>query len=169
MDGYQALTARIDSAWEELGSSDASRRDICLDGISDVLETGRLTPGDAERIVERLVTVALADESHAVLESALHAVCTASTWYKLPYRLVEPLAAGADAFEPVLLPYVLAILASTEDPAALPVAERFLRHSHPEVRKEAAEAVHDLRRSRESAQANPSPDPVVPLHPVDPS
>ncbi|MFI0204520.1 MULTISPECIES: HEAT repeat domain-containing protein [Streptomyces] len=149
MDGYQGLTAWIESAWEELNSSDTGRRDLCLDVISDILETGRLTPDDAERTVERLVTVALSDEGHPVRESALHAACTASTHYELPYRVVEPLAIGADGFEPVLLDYVLAILGSTHDRAALPIVERFLHHPHPGVRREAAEAVKELCGSQE--------------------
>ncbi|MGP3987039.1 HEAT repeat domain-containing protein [Streptomyces sp. 3N207] len=153
MDGYQGLTALIESAWEELNSSDADRRDLCLDAVSDVLETGRLTQDDAERAVERLVTVALSDEGYPVRESALHAVCTASTHYELPYRVVEPLAAGTDGFAPLLLAYVLAILGCTHDQAALPIVERLLHHPHSEVRREAAEAVTELRwHHRESAQ-----------------
>ncbi|MGW1593717.1 HEAT repeat domain-containing protein [Streptomyces sp. NPDC002343] len=152
MDGYQGLTALIESAMEELNGSDAGRRDLCLDVVSDVLETGRLTPVDAGRVVERLVTAALSDEGYPVRESALHAVCTASTHYELPYRVVEPLAVGADGFEPLLLDYVLAILGSTHDQAALPIVERFLHHPHPEVRKEAAEAVNELRWSQESTE-----------------
>uniref|UniRef100_A0AAU2VMF0 HEAT repeat domain-containing protein n=1 Tax=Streptomyces sp. NBC_00008 TaxID=2903610 RepID=A0AAU2VMF0_9ACTN len=157
MDGYQGLTAMIESAWEELNGSEAGRRDLSLDVVGDILETGRLTPGDAERAVERLVAVALSDESYPVQESALHAVFTASTHYELPYRVVEPLAFGADAFEPVLLEpvlleYVLGVLGSTHDHALLPVVERFLQHPHPEVRREAAEAVNEVRWSRETAQ-----------------
>ncbi|MFG2454540.1 hypothetical protein ACGFSG_34805 [Streptomyces sp. NPDC048512] len=152
MDGYQGLTALIESAWEELNGSDAGRRDLCLDVVSDVLETGRLTPDDAVRTVERLVMVALSDEGYPVRESALHAACTASTHYELPYRVVEPLAVGADVFEPLLLDYVLAILGSTHDQAALSIVERFLHHPHPEVRREAAEAVNELRWRRESTQ-----------------
>ncbi|WP_329274471.1 HEAT repeat domain-containing protein [Streptomyces sp. NBC_00691] len=152
MDGYQGLTALIESAWEELNGSDTGRRDLCLDVVSDVLETGRLTPDDAERAVERLVTVALSDEGYSARESALHAACTASTHYELPYRVVEPLAVGSDGFEPLLLDYVLALLASTHDQAALPIVERFLHHPHPEVRREAAEAVNELRWSQESTE-----------------
>ncbi|MFJ4898886.1 HEAT repeat domain-containing protein [Streptomyces sp. NPDC088727] len=111
-----------------------------------------MTPGDAERAVEHLVVVALSDESYPVRESALHAVLTASTHYELPYRVVEPLAVGADAFDPVLLDYVLGVLGSTHDQAVLPVAARFLQHPHPEVRREAADAVNEVRRSRETAQ-----------------
>ncbi|MFD9408569.1 hypothetical protein ACFWBN_16350 [Streptomyces sp. NPDC059989] len=152
MDGYQGLTALIESAWEELNSSDAGRRDLCLDVVSDVLETGRLAQNDVERAVERLATVALSGESYEVRESALHAVCTASTHYELPYRVVEPLAAGADGFEPLLLAYVLAVLGCTHDQAALPIVERFLHHPHSEVRREASEAVTELHWHRESAQ-----------------
>ncbi|MFJ9789614.1 HEAT repeat domain-containing protein [Streptomyces globosus] len=151
MDEYQGLTALIESAWEELEGSGAGRRALCLDAVDDVLETGRLTQDDAERAVERLVTVALSDEGHPVREAALHAVCTASVHYALPYRVVEPLAVAADVFEPLLLEYVLAVLASTHDQAALPIVERFLHHPHPEVRGEAAEAVAELRWSQESA------------------
>ncbi|MGV9456597.1 HEAT repeat domain-containing protein [Streptomyces sp. NPDC003635] len=157
MHEYQGLTSLIESAWEELHGSRPGRRDLCLDVVSDVLETGRLTPEDAERAVERLVTVALSDESHPVRESALHAACTASTHYELPYRVVEPLAVGADVFEPPLLAYVMAILGSTHDQAALPVVERFLHHPDPEVRREAAEAVNELHWSRESAQGGTAP------------
>jgi len=152
VDGYQGLTALIESAWEELNGSDAGRRDLCLDVVSDVLETGRLTPDDAERAVERLVTVALSDEGYPVRESALHAACTAATHYELPYRVVEPLAVGAEGFEPLLLDYVLAILGSTHDQAALPTVERFLHHPHPGVRREAAEAVNELHGSHGSTE-----------------
>ncbi|MFC9294565.1 HEAT repeat domain-containing protein [Streptomyces sp. NPDC057011] len=152
MDEYQGLQAVIESAWKEWDDSDVDRRDLCLDVVSDVLETGRLTQGDAERAVERLVMIALAGGGYAVREAALHAVCTASTHYELPYRVVEPLAVSADDCEPLLLGYVLSILGSTHDQAALPVVERFLQHPHPEVRGEAAEAVHELRWSRESVQ-----------------
>ncbi|MFF3173589.1 hypothetical protein ACFVQ0_13270 [Streptomyces sp. NPDC057900] len=152
MDGYQGLTALIESAWEELNGSGGGRRDLCLDVVSDVLETGRLTPGDAERAVGHLVAVALSDEPYPVRESALHAVFTASTRYELPYRVLEPLALGADALEPVLLEYVLGVLHSTHDQAVLPVVERFLRHPAPEVRREAAEAVNEVRWSRETAR-----------------
>ncbi|WP_405942885.1 hypothetical protein [Streptomyces sp. NBC_00207] len=152
MDKQQGLTALIESAWEELNSPDTGRRDLCLDLVSDVLETGRLAQSDAERAVERLVAVALSDDGYAVQESALHAVCTASTHYELPYRVVEPLAAGVDGFEPVLLGYVLSILGCTHDQAALPIVERFLHHPHSEVRQDASEAVTELRWHRESAQ-----------------
>ncbi|MFJ7990064.1 hypothetical protein [Streptomyces sp. NPDC096351] len=144
MDGCQDLTALLESAWEELEGSDSDRRHLCLDAVGDVLETGRLPRQDIERAVERLTAVALSGESHDVRESALHAVCTASTHYALPYRVVEPLAAGAECFAPLLLPYVLAVLSSTHDQAALPIVERFLHHPHSEVRKEASEAVTEL-------------------------
>lgn len=152
VDGHQGLTALIESAWKELDGLDAGRRDLCLDVVGDVLETGRLTPDDAERAVERLVSIALSDEGHPVRESALNAVCAASMRYELPYGVVEPLAVGADAFEPLLLDYVLAILGATHDLAALPVVERFLQHPHPEVRRAAAEEVKELHWSGESAR-----------------
>ncbi|MFE5592294.1 hypothetical protein [Streptomyces sp. NPDC056549] len=151
MDEYQGLTALIESAWEKLNSSDAGRRDLCLDVVSDVLDTSRLAQNDVERAVERLVAVALSGESYEVRESALHAVCTASTHYELPYRVVEPLAAGAAGFEPLLLAYVLAVLGCSDDQAALPIVERFLHHPHSEVRREASEAVTALHWNRESA------------------
>lgn len=152
VDGYRGVTALLESAWEELTGPDPDRRDLCLETVSDVLETGRLTQDDAERTVERLVTVALSAERYVVLESALHAVSTAAVHHDLPYRVVEPLAVGADGFEPLLLIYVLGILADTQDQAALPVLGRFLRHPHPEVRTEAAEALRDLCQSLESPQ-----------------
>ncbi|MFD9047796.1 HEAT repeat domain-containing protein [Streptomyces zaomyceticus] len=152
MDGTQSLTVLIESVWEELDSSDAGHRDRCLDAVSDVLETGRLAQTDVEQAVGRLVTVALSGQGYTVRESALHAVSTASTHYELPYRVVEPLAAGVDGFEPLLLIYVLSVLSCTHDQAALPVVERFLHHPHTEVRSEAAEAVHELLWSQEFAQ-----------------
>ncbi|MEU4732615.1 hypothetical protein [Streptomyces sp. NPDC023588] len=147
VEGYQALTALIESAWRELNSSDVSHRALCLDAVSDLLETGRLTQDDADRIVERLVTVALSDEGYQVRESALHAVCTASTHYTLPYRVVEPLAVGADGFEPILLEYVLGVLGSTHDLAVLPIVERFLQHPQSGVRRGAADAMRELQWS----------------------
>ncbi|MFF8511806.1 hypothetical protein ACF064_27380 [Streptomyces sp. NPDC015492] len=45
----------------------------------------------------------------------------------------------------MLLPYVLAVLSSTHDQAALPIVEGFLHHPHSEVRKEASEAVTELQ------------------------
>ncbi|MFE2164220.1 hypothetical protein ACFXB3_04010 [Streptomyces sp. NPDC059447] len=158
MDGYLRLTALIESAWEEFDGAPVGSGDLSLEAIGDVLETGRLTPHDAERTVARLVTVALSDVGHPVRESALHAICTASVHHELPYRVVEPLAVGADAFEPLLLEYVLGILGATHDRAALPVVEPYLRHPHPEVRGEAAEAVYELRwslQSRESREPAP--------------
>ncbi|MFF3302013.1 hypothetical protein [Streptomyces sp. NPDC002908] len=150
--GRRRLIAVVESAWEELDAPATRRRDFCLDAISDVLETGRLAPDDAERVVERLVLVALSHETCAVRESALHAVCTASTHYQLPYGVVKALAVGADTFEPVLLGYVLSILGATYDRMALPVVERYLLHPDPEVRREAAEAVDELCRSHEFAR-----------------
>ncbi|MEU9088183.1 HEAT repeat domain-containing protein [Streptomyces sp. NPDC048357] len=150
MSGYRSPEAWIEAAWQELDGPDTGRRDGCLEVVSDMLETGRLSQDGAERAVERLVAVALSDESHTLRESALHAICTAATPYELPYRVVEPLAAGVDGFEPLLLEYVLAVLGSTDDRAVLPVLERFLRHPHPDVRREAADAVNELRRLRES-------------------
>ncbi|WP_329212533.1 hypothetical protein [Streptomyces sp. NBC_01708] len=149
MDEYLGLTAFLESAWQELNAPDADRRHFCLDAISDVLETGRLTQNDAERSVERLVAVALSDEGYPVREASLHAACTAATHYELPYQVVKPLAVGASGFEPLLLTYVLAILGSTHDQAALPIVQRFHNHPHPEVRREVAEAVHELRWSGE--------------------
>ncbi|MEU3916199.1 hypothetical protein [Streptomyces sp. NPDC029721] len=148
MDGHQGLMALVESAWQEMDGSDAGRRHLCLDAISDVLETGRLAQDRVERTVERLVAVALSGESHMVQEAALHAVCTASTYHELPYRVVEPLAAGVDGFEPLLVAYVLAVLGCTHDQAALPVVERFLGHPDPEVRREASDAVTELRWHR---------------------
>ncbi|MEU9062989.1 hypothetical protein AB0D13_30030 [Streptomyces sp. NPDC048430] len=152
VDAYRGLTASIEAAWEELEGSEAGSRHLRLDAISDILETGRLPQKDAVRAVERLVIVALSAEDHAVRESALNAACTASTYYELPYRVVEPLAAGADRFEPLLLAYVLTILGGTHDHAALPIIERFRHHDHPEVRREAAEAVTEVRGYRKPVQ-----------------
>ncbi|MFD9454002.1 hypothetical protein ACFWBC_13015 [Streptomyces sp. NPDC059985] len=133
-----------ESTREEPDGSGAVRRDLVLDAVGDVLDSGRLTQGEAERAVERLVGIALRDPAHAVRESALHAVFTASVRYLLPYRVVEPLAAAAEGFGPALLDYVLPVLGATYDPAALPTVERFLRHPHPGVRGEAEEAAAEL-------------------------
>ncbi|WP_327386044.1 HEAT repeat domain-containing protein [Streptomyces sp. NBC_01207] len=144
MTGSKSPTAWIEWAWQELDAPDAGRRDGCLEVVSDVLETGLLARGDAVRVVERLVAVALSDESYELRESALHALCTATTPYELPYLVVAPLAA-ADGMEPLLLEYVLGVLGATGDRAALPAVERFLRHPDPGVRCEAADAVKELR------------------------
>ncbi|WP_406076013.1 hypothetical protein [Streptomyces virginiae] len=90
--------------------------------------------------------VALSDGSHELRASAPHARCTATTPYEFPCRVVAPLAA-ADGMEPLLLECVLGVLGSTGDRAvALPAVERFPRHPHPGVRREAADAVKELRR-----------------------
>ncbi|MEV7441955.1 hypothetical protein AB0O22_12475 [Streptomyces sp. NPDC091204] len=118
---------------------------------------GGRKPADGQRACplaggRRLVVAlsGLSGESHALRESALHAIRTATTPYALPYRVAEPLAAGVDGFEPLLLAYVLAVLGSTDDRMVLPVVERFLRPPHPKVRREAADAVSELHRLRES-------------------
>lgn len=54
--------------------------------------------------------------------------------------------------EPVLLEYVLGVLDSTGDRAALPAVERFLRHPRPGVRREAPDAVGELRRRLDPAR-----------------
>ncbi|MEU3775677.1 hypothetical protein AB0F11_21135 [Streptomyces sp. NPDC032472] len=153
MDAYRRMTELIESAWKELAGAETGRRDLCLDVVGDVLETGRLVQKDAEPVVERLVAVALSDELFPVRESALHAVCGAAMRYELPYRVVEPLADVADGIEPLLLGYVLAALGATHDEAALPTVERFLGHPHPGVREEAAHAAEELRWCPESATA----------------
>lgn len=65
VDGHQGLAGSTGSGWEGLDGSGAGRRDLCLDAVGDVLAAGLLTRDDAERVVERLVTVALSDESLA--------------------------------------------------------------------------------------------------------
>ncbi|WP_314248952.1 HEAT repeat domain-containing protein [Streptomyces kutzneri] len=144
MTGPKSPTVWVESAWQELDAPDAGRRRSRLEVVGDVLETGFLAQGDAERVVERLVAVALSDESYELRESALHAICTATAPYGLPYRVVAPLAAAA-GMEPLLLEYVLAALGTTGDRAALPAVERFLCHPHPGVRREAADAVKELQ------------------------
>ncbi|MFJ3727377.1 hypothetical protein ACIPYQ_33105 [Streptomyces sp. NPDC090045] len=93
MSGYRSPEEWVESAWEELDAPDTGRRDSCLEVVCDVLETGRLTQADAERAIERLVAVALSDESHTLRESALHAICTATAPYEL--RLRESPGEGA--------------------------------------------------------------------------
>ncbi|MFD3471946.1 hypothetical protein ACFWWM_37575 [Streptomyces sp. NPDC058682] len=154
MTGPKSPTAWIESARQELDAPDAGRRDSCLEVVSDVLETGLLARDDAARddaarddavrVVERLVAVALSDEGYELRESALHALCTATAPYELPQRVVAPLAA-ADGMEPLLLEYVLGVHGATGDRAALPAVGRFLRHPDPGVRREAADAVKELR------------------------
>ncbi|MGZ9930332.1 HEAT repeat domain-containing protein [Streptomyces sp. NC-S4] len=151
MTGPKSSMAWIESAWQELDAPDTGRRDSCLEVVGDVLETGLLSQDDAERVAARLVAVALSDESYELRESALHALCTATAPYEFPYRVVAPLAA-ADGMEPVLLEYVLGVLGSTGDRAALPAVERFLRHPRPGVRREAADAVGELRRRLDPAR-----------------
>ncbi|WP_432086579.1 HEAT repeat domain-containing protein [Streptomyces sp. bgisy095] len=146
MDGYEILTARVEKAWKEFDDPATPRRHFCLDAVGDLLEAGLLTREDAERAVGRMARIALSeDEDGAVLESALHAVCTAGTRYTLPLPLVQPLADAADRFERPLLAYVLSALGSTHDKAAIPLAKRFLGHPHPEIRREAEDALTEIR------------------------
>ncbi|MEU6107692.1 hypothetical protein ABZ853_04645 [Streptomyces albidoflavus] len=139
------LTALLASVWEAVDDPATARRDLSLDAIGDALETGRLPRDEVERAAERLVALALSAEDDPVRESALHALCLATGQYRLPYRTLAPLAEHGDAFGPVLLPYVLAAVSSTHDRQALPLVQRYLRHPHPDVRGEAAEALHELR------------------------
>ncbi|MFJ3501463.1 MULTISPECIES: hypothetical protein [unclassified Streptomyces] len=146
MDRYENPAARVEKAWKEFDDPATPSRSACLDSVDDLLEAGLLTREDAERVVGRMARIALSeDEDGAVLESALHAVCTAGTRYTLPLPLVEPLAAAADRFERPLLVYVLSALGSTHDRAAIPLAERFLDHPHPEIRREAEDALTEIR------------------------
>ncbi|MEV7674465.1 hypothetical protein [Streptomyces sp. NPDC088752] len=146
MDGYENLAARVERARAEFDDPATPHRDFCLDAVGDLLEAGLLTREDAERAVGRMVALALSDdEDRTVLESALHAVCTAGTRYVLPLPLVAPLAAAADRFDPPLLAYVLSALGSTHDRAAVPLARRFLDHPRPELRREAEDALTEIR------------------------
>ncbi|MFP3115877.1 MULTISPECIES: HEAT repeat domain-containing protein [Streptomyces] len=145
MTGTHDLTALVTSAWEAVDDPTTARGDLSLDAIGDVLETGRLPRDEAERAAERLVALALSAKDDPVRESALHALCLSTGQYRLPYRTLAPLAEHGDAFAPVLLPYVLAAVSSTHDRQALPLVQRYLRHPGPEVRAEAAEALHELR------------------------
>ncbi|MFJ1564991.1 hypothetical protein ACIOG8_12315 [Streptomyces erythrochromogenes] len=134
----------IESAWRELDAPDAGNRDGCLEVVADILERGLPARADAERVAGRLVAVALSDEGYALRESALHALSAGTTSYEFAHRALEPLAAGADRFEPLLLEYVLYVLGCAGGRSALPVVERFLHHPAPEVRREAAEAAREL-------------------------
>ncbi|AVH97049.1 MULTISPECIES: HEAT repeat domain-containing protein [Streptomyces] len=146
MDGYARLTARIEKAWREFDDPATPHRDFRLDEISDLLEPAPLTQEDTERIVGRMARIALSDdEDRGVVEAALHAISTAGTRYTLPLPLVEPLADAADRFDPPLLAYVLSALGSTYDKAAIPLAKRFLDHPHPDIRREAEDALTEIR------------------------
>ncbi|MFJ7130388.1 HEAT repeat domain-containing protein [Streptomyces sp. NPDC098101] len=146
MDGYERLTARIEQAWREFDDPATPRRHFLLDEIGDLLEAGPLTRQDADRIVGRMARIGLSeDEDRTVLESALHAISTAGTRYALPLPLVEPLADAADRFDPPLLAHVLSALGSTYEKAAIPLAKRFLGHPHPEIRREAEDALTEIR------------------------
>ncbi|MFF5637425.1 hypothetical protein [Streptomyces sp. NPDC012825] len=160
MDGHEHPTARIEKAWREFEDPATPHRDFRLDEINDLLEAGLLPREDAERTVGRLAAVALSDdEDRTVLESALHAVCTAGTRYVLPLPPVAPLAAAAARFDPPLLTYVLSALGSTHDRAAIPLARRFLDHPHPEIRRQAEDALTEIRwRHRDGAIRGAAPD-----------
>ncbi|MFC8792093.1 HEAT repeat domain-containing protein [Streptomyces cinereoruber] len=146
MDGYARLTARIEKAWREFDDPATPHRYFRLDEISDLLEPAPLTQEDTERIVGRMARIALSDdEDRDVVEAALHAISTAGTRYTLPLPLVEPLADAADRFDPPLLAYVLSALGSTYDKAAIPLAKRFLDHPHPDIRREAEDALTEIR------------------------
>ncbi|KLJ00515.1 hypothetical protein WQ59_15330 [Streptomyces sp. KE1] len=126
-----------------------ARRDLCLDAVGDLLDTGGLPRAERERAVGRLVALALSARDDEVQESALHALCVAADHHQLSYAVIAPLAGRGDGegdnFSPVLLPYVLAALSATYDRRALPLVQRYLRHPHPGVRAEAAEALRELR------------------------
>ncbi|MFF6872047.1 MULTISPECIES: HEAT repeat domain-containing protein [unclassified Streptomyces] len=146
MDGYERLTARIEKAWKDFDDPATPHRHFRLDEIGDLLEPAPLTQEDTERVVGRMARIVLSDdEARDVVEAALHAICTAGTRYTLPLPLIGPLADAADRFDPPLLAYVLAALGSTYDKAAIPLAKRFLDHPHPEIRREAEDALTEIR------------------------
>ncbi|MFC9584808.1 hypothetical protein ACFVJ8_18530 [Streptomyces yangpuensis] len=153
MSGRPSARAVIESAWRELDAPDTGSRDGCPEVVADILEQGLLERADAEQVAGRLVAVALSGEGYVLRESALNALGAGTTSYVLPYRVLEPLAAGADGFEVLLLEHVLPVLGCAGDRAALPVVERFLGHPDPAVRRGAADAVRELqwslRRNRE--------------------
>ncbi|WP_371525344.1 hypothetical protein OG302_03680 [Streptomyces sp. NBC_01283] len=135
MDEHHQLTA----------DADARRREVWADSLGDVLASACLEEAEAERAVGRLVQAAVSDTEYAVRESALHAVCEAGVHYALPYVVLEPLAFHIDAFEPLLLEYVLFSLSATHDRRALRPVEPFLSHPDSGVRGEAERAVAELR------------------------
>ncbi|MCX4825544.1 hypothetical protein OG883_37985 [Streptomyces sp. NBC_01142] len=145
MDEHGQVRERLRTARATLSHVDARQRDFCADDLGDLLDSAYLSQADAERVVGWLVERAVSDVDYAVRESALHAVSNAGVRYKLPYSSVEPLAAGIDAFEPLLLEYVLFSLSATHDPAARPIIEPFLGHPDAAVREEAALAMAELR------------------------
>ncbi|WP_418960116.1 hypothetical protein [Streptomyces tritici] len=97
MDAYEQLMHRLEAAWTTPSSADTRQRASWAEELSDLLEWGSLRDGDAERVVGRLVQVAVTDGDHGVRESALHAVSSAAGPYQMPYAVVAPLAAHVDA------------------------------------------------------------------------
>ncbi|MEV6757507.1 hypothetical protein [Streptomyces sp. NPDC051214] len=147
MDEYRQLPRELDPARVAPDAADARRREVWADELGDLLASGRLEQGAAERAVARLVQVAVADADHAVRESALHAVGEGCARHEIPYEVLVPLAVNVDAFAPQLLEYVLFSLSATHDRRALPPIEPFLAHPDPGVREEARLAVAELHAS----------------------
>ncbi|MGW0964627.1 hypothetical protein [Streptomyces sp. NPDC002516] len=144
MDEYRQLLQQLESAWTTLDSADVRHREVWADNLGDLLDSAYLQHADAERVVGWLVQLAVIDRDYAVRESALHAVAEAGVPYELPYAVLEPLAAHIDAFEPLLLEYVLFSLSATHDERARRSIEPFLSHPAAEVRGEAELAMAEL-------------------------
>jgi hypothetical protein len=145
VDEYRQRLEQLETAWMELDHADTRQQEVWADGLGDLLESGYLMQADAERVVGWLAQRAVSDVEYAVRESALHAVSEAGVQYELPYVVLEPLAANVDAFEPLLLEYVLFSLSATHDKRARRTIEPFLVHPHVSVREEAALAMTELR------------------------
>lgn len=144
MDEYQRRLEQLETAWIELDRADARQQENWADGLGDLLESGYLSQADAGRVVGWLAQRAVSDVDYTVRESALHAISEAGGQYELPYVAIEPLAAKVDAFEPLLLEYVLFSLSATHDERARRSIEPFLDHSNASVRKEAELAMTEL-------------------------
>ncbi|WP_406275671.1 hypothetical protein OHT93_30425 [Streptomyces sp. NBC_00191] len=144
MDEYARVLDRVETELAALSRMDDHGRDVWADSLGDLLESGCLNQADAERLVSRLVALAVTEATYEVRESALHAVSNAGVRYAIPVQVLEPLASRIDAFEPRLLEYVLFCLAATHDEESRAHVEPFLDHPAAGVREEAAQAIAEL-------------------------
>ncbi|WP_441250548.1 HEAT repeat domain-containing protein [Kitasatospora sp. McL0602] len=129
---------------EALSNCDPNRRDVAADILGDRLRGAALDADSASLVVGRLVSVAVNEPVTKVRESALNSISEAFDHYRLPLRLVEPLAAATPTMERQLVVHALYIFGVTHDPKARPLIEPFLRHPDSEVREEAQLAVAEI-------------------------
>jgi hypothetical protein len=133
-------------------AQDTASRLRALQPLEDVLDSalGRSDPGISsglcQRLVDALISLALAEQDAELREVALHLlVCSCLLAAQQQHELeVGRLAAGIDGFRASELEYVLQILAVSRHLQSLPQIEKYLAHPNGTLRAAAQQAYIEL-------------------------